>query len=109
MRPLWAFIGFYAFLLWYGPYHTASKMMKSPGAKLQRVVAISEEGIYSRTSASESRLAWEVFVGWAEAERVFVLLPNAVSFFPVPKRAMTDDQQRELRDLLRAKLTRTKP
>jgi hypothetical protein len=107
--PLWGLFAFWAWYLWFCPFYIARKVMKSsPGVQLPRMLNISEEGLYSRTSASESRMAWEVFVGWAEAERVFVLLPNAVSFFPVPKRAMTDDQQRELRDLLRAKLTRTK-
>ena len=51
---------------------------------------MSETGLYFRTSASDSRLAWDLITGWAEVERVFALFPSPVLYFPVPKRAMTE-------------------
>jgi YcxB-like protein len=32
---------------------------------------------------------------------VFALFPSPLTFFPIPKRAMTDQQQDELRSLLK--------
>jgi len=80
----------------------------SPAASLPLTVDISENGYYSRSSAAESRITWGVIVGWAEAERVFALFPSPNVFVPVPKRAMTDDQQNEFRALLRNKIPRRK-
>jgi hypothetical protein len=76
----------------------------SPRASLPHTIDISEHGLYFRTSASESRLAWDLIRGWAEADRVFALLPSPVTFVPIPKRAMTHDQQIELRTLLQQKV-----
>ena len=99
--PLWLIIVFWVWYLWYCPYRVARKMINgSPGASLPYTADISEKGLYLRTSATESRLAWDVLVGWAEAERVFALFPSPLSFFPIPKRAMTSEQQNEFRELL---------
>ena len=46
---------------------------------------------------------WSLITGWAVADRVFALFPSPISFLPIPKRAMTQDQQGELRTLLTAK------
>lgn len=78
----------------------------SPGASLPHTVDISESGLYSRSSAAEARFTWELIVGWAEVERVFALFPSPLSFFPIPKRAMTDHEQNEFRVLLRSKVLR---
>jgi hypothetical protein len=79
----------------------ANKMIKgSPGASMPRTLDISEGGVYTHTAAAESRLTWELIVGWSEVESVFTLFPSPISFIPVPKRAMTPDQQNELRTLL---------
>ncbi|MGH9513387.1 MAG: YcxB family protein [Terriglobales bacterium] len=69
----------------------------SPSASLPHAADISESGLNFHTSIGESRFMWEVVVGWAEVERVFALFPSPVSFFPVPKRAMTEHQQTEFR------------
>lgn len=77
----------------------------SPSASLPHAVELSEDGLHFRTSASESRLKWDLITGWAEVERVFALFPSPLSFLPVPKRAMTDSQQEELRTILRNKVS----
>jgi len=106
--PLWAMVAFWAWFLWYCPYRVANKMIKgSPNAALPHTVDISESGLYSRSAAAETRFTWQLIIGWAEVERVFALFPSPISFFPLPKRAMTEDEQNELRTLFQSKIPRT--
>jgi YcxB-like protein len=99
---LWGLVAFWAYCLWYAPRYAARKMMKgSPSASLPHTAQMSEDGLYFRTSAGESRLTWNLIIGWVEVERVFALFPSPLTFFPIPKRAMTDQQQDELRSLLK--------
>jgi hypothetical protein len=44
----------------------------------------------------------------AGVERVFALFPSPLSFFPIPKRAMTDEQESEFRTLLQSEIPRKK-
>lgn len=76
----------------------------SPSASLPHTAQMSDEGLYFRTSAGESRLAWNLIIGWVEVERVFALFPSPLTFFPIPKRALTEQQQDELRSLLKTKI-----
>jgi YcxB-like protein len=109
LSPLWIIVAVWAYVSWYCRYRVANKMVKgSPSATLPHTVNISESGLHSRTSAAETRITWEVIVGWAEVERVFALFPSPLSFFPIPKRAMTDEQQSEFRTLLQSKVPRKK-
>ena len=102
---LWGVTAFGIWSLWYGPRYLAKKMIRgSPSASLPHTLDISERGLYFQTSASESRLAWDLITGWAEADRVFALLPSLATFVPIPKRAMTHEQQIELRTLLQQKV-----
>jgi len=104
--PLWALLAFWVYIIWGCPYYVAHKMMKgSPSAPLVHTLDISESGLSSRTSVSESRFTWDVFMGWTEVEGVFSLFPSPISYYPVPKRAMTDDQRNEFRTLLQAKVS----
>ena len=102
---LWGLVAFWTYCLWYAPRYAARKMIKgSPSASLPHTAQMSEDGLYFRTSAGESRLTWNLIIGWVEVERVFALFPSPLTFFPVPKRAMTDQQQDELRSLLKNKI-----
>jgi len=103
---LWAVVAFWAYCLWYAPRNAARKMIKgSPSASLPHTAQMSENGLYFRTSAGESRLAWNLIIGWVEVEHVFALFPSPLTFFPIPKRAMTDQQRDELRSLLQNKVS----
>jgi YcxB-like protein len=105
--PLWAIAAFWAYVLWYCPYYVARKMTKgSRVTTLPETAEITDAGIYSRTSAAESRLAWESIIGWVEVDRVFALFLTPISFFPIPKRAMSEAQQAEFRALLKSKVLR---
>jgi hypothetical protein len=103
---LWGFVAFWIWCIWYAPRRVARKMISgSPSASLPYTVDLSEDGLYFLSSASESRLTWDLITGWAEADRVFAVFPSPLSFLPIPKRAMTDSQQNELRTLLQNKVS----
>ena len=102
---LWSLVAFWAYCLWYAPRYVARKMIKgSPGASLPHTAQISEDGLYFRTSEGESRLTWNLLIGWVEVERVFALFLSPITFFPIPKRAVTGQQQDELRSLFKTKI-----
>jgi hypothetical protein len=106
---LWGLVTFWTYCLWYVPRRVARKMIAgSPTASLLHTADVSEDGLHFRTPASDSRLTWSAITGWAEADRVFALSPSPVSFFPIPKRAMSNDQQDQLRTLLRQKVSTRK-
>ena len=106
---LWGLVAFWVYCLWFAPRYAARKMIRgAPSASLPHTMDISEDGIYSRTSAGESRLKWDLIIGWVEVDRVFALFPSPLTFFPVPKRAMTEQQQEELRTLLQNKIPTTR-
>jgi YcxB-like protein len=106
--PLLFFVAFWMWCIWYAPYRVARKMIKgSPGAALPHTAEFSADGLHFRTTAGESRLNWNLFTGWSEADRVFALFPSPVTFVPIPKRAMTAAQQEELRSLMRSKLMKS--
>ncbi|HLN99420.1 MAG TPA: YcxB family protein [Pyrinomonadaceae bacterium] len=106
---LWGLAAFWTCSLWYSPRYLARKMITgNPSASLPHAVEMSEDGLNFRTSASESRLTWELITGWAEVDRVFALFPSPISFLPIPKRALTHDQQDELRSLLQQKISSRK-
>ena len=106
--PLLFFVAFWIWCIWYAPHRVARNMIKgSPGAALAHTAEFSDDGLHFRTTAGESRLSWNLFRGWSEADRVFALFPSPVTFVPIPKRAMTPGQQEELRSLLRSKLVKS--
>ncbi len=106
---LWGLAAFWSYCLWYAPRYAARKMIKgSPSASLPHTMDISEDGLHSRTSAGESRLAWDLFIGWVEVDRVFALFPSPLTFFPIPKRAMSSEQQEKLRSILQKKVLNKK-
>ena len=106
---LWGLAAFWSYCLWYAPRYAARKMITgSPSASLPHTMDISEDGLHSRTSAGESRLAWNLFIGWVEVDRVFALFPSPLTFFPIPKRAMSSEQQEELRSILQKKVLNKK-
>jgi hypothetical protein len=49
---------------------------------------------------ADSRLAWPLFEKYIESESLFQLVFRRASFVLIPKRALTPDQQSELRALL---------
>ena len=67
-------------------------------------VEMNETGVeIIRTSGdADVRYRWQAFVKQLESESLYLLFPTEMSFVIIPKRALTPDQQTELRDLLAA-------
>ena len=64
-------------------------------------MTITDEGFHVRNAQGESKYLWPSIIGWHDGKRLFTLFMSPISFFPVPKRAMTDAQQEDFRSLLR--------
>lgn len=95
-------------ILVYLPHRVGKQMLTGKGAAAPRTVEIDEQGIHTKTSISEAQLHWDTLTNWLEAKRVFVLYLSPVSFFPIPKRVMTEDDQKEFRRLLKEKVKTSK-
>ncbi|MDQ2924663.1 MAG: YcxB family protein [Acidobacteriota bacterium] len=64
---------------------------------------IDDSGYFDhRPDESNSWLAWSLITGWLEGKTVFVLGMN-LNFITIPKRALSSEQQDELRATLRAR------
>src|SRR6202012_706040 len=99
--PLYLLTVLWAYILWYCPYAAGSKMIKSsPAARALRTVDITDEGVQQRTELGDARNEWRALIGWSENDKVFVVLYSAITFAPIPKRAMSAEQQSEFRALL---------
>ena len=93
---LWAVL-----IVFSGPRATARKYAKGiPGAGQPRTMTTTDEGVHVHSNQNESRWVWTSMVDWHDGKRVFTVFMSPISFFPVPKRAMTDAQQQEFRSLL---------
>lgn len=81
----------------------AFREMKLPQ---EAVVTIDDSAVsIARTDGStEGRMTWSAFDNWAESTVMLVLFPDMRRFVPIPKRAMTEPQQHELRALIAAHL-----
>ena len=105
LPPLVLAAGF-LFIIVYLPHRVGKKMLAGKGMASPRIVEISDDGIHSRTDVSDSTLRWDSIANWIENRRVFVLYLSPVSFFPIPKRAMSAVQEDDLRALLRRHVRR---
>jgi hypothetical protein len=104
--PLYLLSLFWAYILWYPPYAMGSRMIKSnPSARALRTVDITDDGVHSHTELSDAHTDWKTFVGWTENDKVFAVHYSAITFAPIPKRAMTEAQQQEFRSLLQKHIT----
>jgi hypothetical protein len=67
-------------------------------------VVVTAEGMkfLRQDGAAETRYSWSIFDGWFESEEYLVLFPSQQAFIPIPKRALTPEQQTELRALFAA-------
>lgn len=99
VTPL-ALIGMVLAIVVFLPHRAAKQMITDKGASALSRVEISGEGIRSQTALSDSKLSWDMVSKWIENRSVFVVYLSPVSFFPIPKRAMTETQISELRELL---------
>jgi len=73
----------------------------SPSAQSPMTIEASDAGLAVHSTHGESKVSWSAYMAWAEAKSVFVILPQPRIYVPIPKRAFTDEQLNEFRELLR--------
>lgn len=93
--------GWFTFMLG-GPWFSARlQFRRTPSAQAPMTFEISDAGIHAQSQHFDSRLSWSTYIGWAEGKSIFVLFPQPRIYVPIPKRAFTDEQLIEFRDILR--------
>ena len=72
-------------------------------------LALGSEGVTVRRPSKEitTHYGWSAFERQIESRGMFTLCPARIQFVPVPKRAMTSEQQGEFRALLAAHISGT--
>jgi hypothetical protein len=63
----------------------------SPLYRLEHTACLNDDGVAIQTSASSSRYAWSVFIGFNESPNLLLLITSGGSFFMIPKRALPAD------------------
>ncbi len=70
---------------------------------------VSEQGLEFHNPHAESKLAWSASIAWGEAKWLFIIMPQPRAYVAIPKRAFSEAQVPEFRDLLRHNIvTKTK-
>jgi hypothetical protein len=94
------------------PYVVSDSAHRTAWAEFSRsmqplTVEASKEGIRTTTPLEQGEYRWEAFDRYLETRNLFVLCRNPRSALTIPKRAFsTNEQLRQFRDLLTAKLDR---
>ncbi len=64
----------------------------------------SDETIRTQTSNAKSEIEWSAIRSFLEDKKTFLLYSAPAMFFPIPKRACTDEQVSELRSLFQRRI-----
>ncbi len=100
--PLILIVVFWAYIIIALPRMTAKRQVeRMPTAHGPQNTSITEEGIRIVSSCSDFNLHWPAFIRSMELSDVFVMFLSPSHVIPLPKRAMTPEQQSELREMLR--------
>jgi len=87
--------------IWTGPWLSAFlQFRRMPSAQDPTTVAVSDSGLRVQSRHGDSQVAWSSYIGWSENKSVFVLFPQPRIYLPIPKRAFTEPQQTEFREIL---------
>lgn len=82
-------------------FYSRRQFRNNPIAQSQISLNISDQGFESHNAHADSRVAWSAYVAWGEAKSVFILMPQPRIYVAIPKRAFTEEQQTEFREILR--------
>jgi YcxB-like protein len=88
--------------LWQGPrFSSGRQFRKTPSAQSPVTLNVSDAGLETHSIHGASKVSWSTYVAWTEAKSVFVILPQPRIYIPIPKRAFTEEQINEFREILR--------
>lgn len=71
-----------------------------PSSKVLITLDASDAGLHFLSAVEDSKVSWSAFVRWAEGDGVFALFLSPNASIPIPKRALTAEQQAEFREIL---------
>jgi hypothetical protein len=87
--------------MWFAPRFFARRQFKNhPIAQSQITLNVSEQGLEFHNPHAASKVAWSAYVAWGESRSVFVILPQPRAYITIPKRAFTEEQVAQFRELL---------
>jgi hypothetical protein len=90
------------FGVWVSPRIQARiQFRRMPSAHSLTTLAISDAGMHMHSDHYDSQIKWPTYIGWSEGKSVFVLFPQPRIYVPIPKRAFSDEQVNEFREILR--------
>lgn len=94
--PLW-----FGYMLFAPRFSSRRQFRNSPSAQSPVTLDISDAALEIHSAHGDSKVAWSAYIAWAERKSVFVILPQPRIYVPIPKRAFTEEQITEFRELLR--------
>jgi hypothetical protein len=99
------FAALWLLFVWLSPRIQARlQFRRMPSAQGRMSLAASDSEMHVRSQHWNSELEWATYISWAEDESVFVLFPQPRLYVPIPKRAFTDEQLTEFREILQRKM-----
>lgn len=88
--------------IWLAPRIRARlQYRRMPSAQTAITMSVSDSGMHVQSKHYDSRVNWSTYIGWAEGESVFVLFPQPRIYVPIPKRAFSNEQNEQFREMLR--------
>ena len=97
-----AFLAVWSAIMWGAPRLSSwLQFRKMPTAHVPVTMDFSDSGVHIRSVHTDSQVAWSAYVAWGEYKSVFVILPQPRIYVPIPKRAFTNEQVTEFREMLR--------
>jgi|GEM_PF-6351668 len=91
----------FAYMLAAPRFFSRRQFRNHPMAQSPISLGVSETDLQFHNAHADSKVAWSAYVGWGESKCVFVILPQPKIYITIPKRAFTDEQQSEFREMLR--------
>ena len=80
-------------------------LRSNPSAQGEIVIVFNDKGIVATFPTGESRLDWGAFTKYKETQTVFLLFYSPHRYTGIPKRVMSPEQIKELRGLLKARIS----
>jgi YcxB-like protein len=93
---VYRFVGF--------PLWLCRDFRRHPNFSRQQTLRVDEDGLYKRSEVGQSETKWFAYTRFRETQNLFVLYLGERQAEVVPKRALSNAQLDELRQLLRKKI-----
>ena len=95
--------------LWFGillgrPIWVARDFQNHPNFQREQVLTIDEEGLHRKSEVEMSTIRWAAYTGSAETRNLFLFYLGKRLVEVVPKRALSESQLVELREMLQRRL-----